>query len=541
MSQYHFRFQGTVLQGFQPNKVIADLALLFDVSTADLQTIFKGTHQFVRRDLDLETARAYQQLFSQYGAKGDILEADKADVAQQNEQQNIEAERIRIARLRTSSSCPKCASKNLHDGQCADCGIVIEKYVNRLLAALDTATTEPDSLTQEVLDTQKQRKKAAAWLGAAAAIMLLLSTVDEYFQSHIAFTLGYVDFGIWPYILAHGVMLRGCFCYARSKGYDPEYGLFGLLSYAGLAILFWLPDKNSNSNTISTTQKLLAAGCIGICIYWLFNAIHTGADFERISDESAQLASGRHEYPSGLLDSDEESYAREWNELENYLKNTLAVLQSDDIRTGQAEKISARMLDDLARYRIWKNYQTFLHITQNQPLPPALTYEQKKQENKLLAAILAGGNKDQTTPFALTMQEWTSGFNPFHPDNRFWDNVHTYLMDIYKQYNNYQLIKLDKRNQESGMIQLTLSDFQIAPNNKIDTQKGDYTITYSAKSGPLQKAPLTMAYYVEIYDRAGKTYFNRHADVISYQLPSRYVQSPFNVLSDIYGEIHMMR
>ena len=536
MSRYHFKFQGAMLPGFQQTKVITDLASLFDVNATDIQSIFNGTHQFLRRDLDLETARAYDDLFTQYGAKGDIITADKAHATKHDERKNIEAERIRIARLRAGDSCPKCSSKNLHHGQCADCGIVIEKYINRLLAALDTSETEPDSLTQEDLEAIQKRKKAAVWLGAAATIMLLLRTVDEYFQSHIAFTLGYVDFGIWPYVLAHGIMLRGCILYAESKGYDFEYGLLGLLSYAGLAILFWLPDKNSSANRISTVQKLLSIACIGVCVYWLFNVINSGTGFEQIADESKQLASGRHEYPSGILDNDEEAYNREWNELKNSLQNTLAVLQSD-IRTGQAEKISARMLDDLARYKIWKNYQTFLHITQNRPLPLALTYEREKQGNNMLAAMLAESLKDRTTPFALTMQEWTSGLNPFNPDNRFWDNFNTYLMNTYRQYDIYQLIHLDEKNRTPGMAQLTLSDFQMTPDNNIDIQKGDYTITYLAKRGPLHDTPLTLAYYVELYERSGKTYFNRHVDIISYQLSSKYLQSPFNVLSDTYNTI----
>lgn len=54
----------------------------------------------------------------------------------------------------------------------------------------------------------------------------------------------------WGYVMAWvGLVLWICGCvnYAEGKGHSKWFGLLGLLSFIGLAILVFMPDRNKDS------------------------------------------------------------------------------------------------------------------------------------------------------------------------------------------------------------------------------------------------------------------------------------------------------
>ncbi|AJQ92858.1 hypothetical protein [Gynuella sunshinyii] len=538
MNDCQFIYQGSVKEGFTHTQVAGALAHLFGIPLSDALPLLSRTHQFVRRDISLEMAHAYQAAFEQCGAIGEVIEGSKLANSPQSDEDAVQRKKMELLRLKVSKKCPKCHSGQIVNGECGSCGIIVEKYINRLLAELDATEPKTSSFSQQDMEQQKERKRASLWLGAAAALTLLFGTIDEFLQGNIIFMLGYVDLGIWPYLLIHGILLRGCFLYAESKGYDSQYGYLGLLSYAGLAVLFWLPDQHNTSNKHTGGQKILALACIGVSVYWLIDTLGAQAGYEEHLQKAGQLAQGRHEYPSGVLDSDDAIYQQEWTELQTYIGETLKLLDDDSIRTSKAEQLSATLLDDIARYRIWKNYQTFLHVIQEKPLPPSLTYDQKSQEIRTLSSMFAQPTEDRLKPLALALSEWSTGTNMFMTGNRFWDDFNDYLMKMYQKYDTYQLIQRDDRNGGPPKTQITLADFSVLSNAKISVEKGDYTLTYSAPRGPLHDTPLTVAYYLEPYTRFGKTSYSRRVEIISYGLSAKHIQQMFNVLADIQPAIY---
>ena len=58
----------------------------------------------------------------------------------------------------------------------------------------------------------------------------------------------------WPLLIVGTVMLFiGLAYYAKAKGRNPAWGLFGLLSIIGLIILYFLPDKLKSNDAVITT------------------------------------------------------------------------------------------------------------------------------------------------------------------------------------------------------------------------------------------------------------------------------------------------
>jgi hypothetical protein len=540
MKNFRFEYSGEIDPDKKEKDVTRNLAKIFGVSEYEIEPFFLGNHIFIRNNLDEYTAKAYLHSFKKCGALGKVsLENTNSEKSHQNKQEStlqprkdkdLTKDQPTPSFKTENGGCPKCGSNNINAEQCMDCGIYFEKYLKRLQEQVVT-NSHSEIIDADDIDDQKFRHKATKWLVGASTLLTAVGIIDGFFQGNIVIGLGRVDLGYIPYIIAHLVLLRGCFLYAASKGYDSLYGLWGLLSFAGLSVLLLLPDKDERYNASSGKQKIFAGLCIGVCIYWLAQFFSTSSEGSHFYAQADLLATGRNEYPNTTLDAENTIYQQEHDELVTFIKNTLKLLEGDSYRSGQALKISGRMFHEVARYRIWRNYQKYLHATNQREFPDLLTFdEQKKLDNEI--SLLFKPLFRNIEPVGEAYQNWSSGLAMFHNANTFWDDFNKYQMHVYDRYKFYAFASREKLGENTP---ITLKDFKIPKHEKIITTKDDYTITFSTPMGPLAKTPVTMALYMYSYTYRGQPHETFEVDIISHQLPHRYIQSPFNEVGKFHA------
>ncbi len=525
--KYRFEYSGKLECGEQQSQVVARLAKIFAVSSEDIAPIFSRTHQFIRSDLDAFTANAYLQRFKSCGAIGNVIpeeaepQVSKPPTAGAGKEQLREQQKIQKEPL---SVCPKCGSSRLEDGECGDCGIIVEKYLRRLEQQADNGALVEAFSAEDIVD-QKSRRQAVNWLVAATMLITAIGITDGFFQQNYIPFVGRVDFGLVPYILAHLVLLRGCFLYAVSKGYDSRFGLWGLLSFAGLSVLLLLSDRDQRYNVSTGKQKIFAVICIGMCVYWALGFIDTSVKTDGFFEDADKLALGRSEHPSAQLDSENRIYLEEHKEIVVFFESTLELLKTNDYRSTQVNEIGGRMFHELARYLIWRNYQRYLHTIAGINLPDALKSKQEKILYRDISAFFST-LENRRDPLGETALQWTMGESNWENPNKFWGEFRQYQILLWNQYRSHFMLARNEGNEGD----LTLENFEVPAHKKITASANKYTITFSTAIGPLAQNPLTMAFYLQPYEKLGRQQQRVVVDIISYELPQRYIQQPFNVL-----------
>ena len=534
MSNYCFEFTGELTNDQNKSSVIEKLARTFEVSKEEIEPLFNGTHKFVRDGLDQYTAKAYQATFKKCGAIGNVYQSHSASALplHNTELSYTSAENNKLDEKTiedTASICPKCSSSNVEEGHCLDCGIYIEKYLRRVRTE-NSALHEQITYTQEDIQDQKSRRKAINWLITATILLTAVEVIDKFLQANLFPGIGQIDLGWTPYLFVHAALVRGCFLYAKSKGYAPRYGLWGLLSYAGLSVLLLLPDKDARYNHSSGKQKIFATLCIGLCIYWTLGFLNTSSETHDFYKQAETLASGRSEYPNPELNEDNNIYLQEHEEILAFIHASLTLLEENNYRSNQVKSIAGRMFQELARYGIWRNYQRYLLTINGKELPNALTL---KEEKSLYADIRTFFPRPANPfdQFSKTSNTWAMGISNFEKPDPFWINFKEYQMLVWEQYRIHYMQTYDRESTGGILDNLTLAGFDVPEHKAFQTTVNEYTITFSTGKGPLAKRPLTMAFYLQPYEKYGKQKQRMVVEIISHQLPHRFIQQPFNILS----------
>lgn len=100
----------------------------------------------------------------------------------------------------------------------------------------------------EIFPSDPIKRKKFLW-ESTLVIGLIFQEVYQLFREK-------VDISILPLLVGLAILgtvliIVGCWKYIETKGYHGAFGLLGLLSIIGVAIIFLLPDKTKKVQTIN--------------------------------------------------------------------------------------------------------------------------------------------------------------------------------------------------------------------------------------------------------------------------------------------------
>lgn len=550
MTEYRFTFNGKLHPTAEPLFVAEKLAKQFGIKIESIMPILQGRAYFERKGLNEFTAKAYKQLFFDAGALGYVEEITKSGL-QATTKPGITSKTQRDIRLKTIPSaagepltrkethdqktnppaCPKCGSTDIGSESCNACGIYFAKYRstnNRQAESTDQDASGCGHLTVNSESTEE--RKATKWLSIGSLILLIAITADSYLQYLVTPTSAGIDIGYVPFIVGYLVLLRGCFLYARQKGYGNAVGLLGLASLAGLAVLLLLPDKERPQAKPRPRQLVIAIASIGLFTYWLWGFTYSTKSLIDLEQGRAALQQGRSEYPSAVLDSDNQIYKYKEEEIISFLNKAITIVDEQKLRPDSVSEVGDIAFAELARYQNWRNYQTFLHIQQGIELPAALQNDAVKRHDRNIAELLAQINRDSSHErLVQSKDDWMVGVRP-EVSSDFWLKLNNNLNKVWEMSRNQMYMVVDRNS--DGMPHLDLTQLDLHNNDHITVETTSNTVTYSAPVGPLAKNKLVVVFYLKPGKAKRPTWLRRDeptthyilaVGVISPQFPNKYL------------------
>ena len=198
---------GEIKAGFELLKVQSDFADLFNITLEKAQTIL-SKKRALKKDLDLDTARAYVARLESIGVEVTVIE-QKPEPSPMTTKLALEPteEELRAAETTESAPqaavdphriiCPKCGLEQSKAEQCVGCGVYIHKVKNRLddTPAKDPAadSPEPDVVEEASAGEALNLKALGAAAGAAligAVVWNIVAMTTNYEFSIIAWGIG---------------------------------------------------------------------------------------------------------------------------------------------------------------------------------------------------------------------------------------------------------------------------------------------------------------------------------------------------------------
>lgn len=435
---YCFSYQGELVDGADKAKVIVNLARLFSITEEQVTQLFEVDREFVREGLDQSTAHDYLTVFNRAGARGHVNESipkiDAKERATDNpaslsdEQQRSGDSPANIA----DSSSERVSELQRDDGAAftsvieqkmqprVDSQIEYGSHVMKHLKAGDESDTSQQSgepNTSE-LATDKPRPKrqqlqhnkksaTARWLRIGSIAIVGTIIADEQLQSALIIDRFGFDIGYWPLILAHIPLIIGCYLLAREKRLSPIFGVLGLLSFAGLSVLLLMRAKGAQDHKISLGAVAMTVFSCGVFIYWFGGALQTSVDTQGLYDRLAILRDAREEFPSTQTQGELELYSSEQSELYQTMTDIITLANSDELRPDQTTELSNAMMNEVARYIAWRQYQQFLHRTNNLVLPDGLDRKFQKADESKIGGRLRGITPQSNKRLYESVMSWT--------------------------------------------------------------------------------------------------------------------------------------
>lgn len=134
-NNYRIVLNGEVVPGADPDSVKEKMAGLFNLSASQVETLFSGKRQVVKKDIDQKTAERYKAAIENTGAVC-LVEISEVDISGLSLADQPAAENEPVV----PAVCPKCGYQALsasdplviaHDGlgECPACGIIVSKYL----------------------------------------------------------------------------------------------------------------------------------------------------------------------------------------------------------------------------------------------------------------------------------------------------------------------------------------------------------------------------------------------------------------------------
>jgi hypothetical protein len=255
---------------------------------------------------------------------------------------------------------------------------------------------------------QNNAKSAAArWLRIGGLAVVITMIADNQLQSMLIIDRFGFDMSYWPLAIAHIPLIIGCYLLAQEKRLSPIFRLFGLLSFAGLSLLLLMPAKGARDHKIGIGAMAMTVFSCGVFIYWFGGALQNSVDTQGLRDSLTSLRDGREEFPSSLRQGQLSLYSSEQSELYQAVTDIITLANSDKLRPDQATELSNAMMNEVARYIAWRQYQEFLYRTNDKTLPEGLDSEFQKGDERKIGGLLRGVTPQSNKRLYEAVISWT--------------------------------------------------------------------------------------------------------------------------------------
>lgn len=539
---YRFEYAGEMSPEAKPATVKLGLAKLFSVDPKEIDPLLNGKAVFIREPIPEFTARKYQEKFRKLGAigylseskAGALLKANEMDSVRLAQGENVLSDAKR--NLMDTDCCPKCQAKNIDQGQCSSCGIYVEKYRARMRPnpVVEQAEEEADVIE----DTSEERRSGIRWISLSVTALYALIFLDSQISD---FVIGFNPFGglgVFPYILVHFALVYGCIQYATAKGYNPLLGFIGMFSLAGLSVLLVAKDRDIRFNANSFKQWVFALFCIGYSVYWSVNQF---VEYQRVSAVLASvqgLSSGREVYPSDSGQQNDLHYSREHDELHAYLKETLELLKQKQFSVKKQAQIAEMVMQSIAQYELWKDYQTYLLSNEGLVLPDSLNRKRRRKDGEDMMRLLRSYFDFNGEPSAAKtiIKGWFIGdFSPFSDEPEPWYKINNYLNKFDMEFLISIREEIYEHEEGVGAYELNFTDkkdYPVDPAYKVTM--GKTTVRIDFKNGPYRNRFIKLGYYPLFEEKYSKRRFaGIYKVMIDTDVPLKKVTPRYNGLEFI--------
>jgi hypothetical protein len=528
-------FDGRCQSGFQEAEVRKGLARVFGVPLADTEGLFSGEAVFIKTDLNALSLKQYVTAMERIGAQCRYWK------------QAVELAPPAIAQAGAGSiSCPKCGHLQESDVECAQCGIVFEKYrlVQEKTAAelVKPADAESEDTHFEDSDYDPDARRARTGIRLGSTLLVCVFLVDTIVQYRG------IDIGYWPYSLSNLCFLYGGWYFAKRRGYGPVVRMLGGLNLLGLAILYLLQDRTSRARPEGSIFKSTAAAVLTIIVacYWGIQYYHGQSDLSAILSFTDTIHIRERLYPSEIM-TDEADFERNRETMHRLVDIGFATLSENEFRPDDVRKVSRLMFSTLADYFIWLNYQQYLNAQAYEELPEYLTQKHVSElkiefQNQILELAKGDAGLSTHPSFARVYYAWAMSCNQWDFTlgqcvdfgNRKNEQMDAYLWRLYEHFREQELIastvpdRADAPNREPipgypknifasvEMIGDTIIDLRLQPN----------------KLGEMSGKRLVLAFYKRPYRRFGKLNHYSAFACIGGDLPNKFLQSDLSVFHE---------
>lgn len=563
--KYRFEFSGQLAEGAKVAKVERNLAKLFSSTEQELQGLFNGSHEFVREGLDETAARSYVALFKRAGAIGKISKSNQTeDDGTPPPEPQSSSDQSTLERTDSETDGPDEGDDQNTDAQRSSSSPLDQQaqFGEHVAQSLRAAATEindesgqgPDiSATapkQTTTYTQFNRKqsKAARWLRIGGLAIVGTMIADNQLQNALIIDRHGMDLGYWPLLLAHIPLLIGCYLLAQEKRLSPIFGALGLLSFAGLSILLLMPEKGAKQHKIGLGAAAMTVFSCAVFVYWFGGALRTSADTQSYYERLASLHEGREEFPSTMHQGQPEAYRSERSELHELMNEIIELANSDALRPDDATELANEMMNELARYIAWRQYQQFLHYTQDLKLPDALSEASQKSDAQFFGALLNGITPNSNKRLYESMLSWTVG-RVNEKEYAKGGGIRKQLDHIFDATRDGWILQLeaerDAQNSATDAASSSKSDpgkrpavdlakLNLPKLSGAELNKHEHHVEYVFKSGPFTGKTLAIGFYTKKNPPRWnkKVSYSPTYKVLNNAIPAKFMSNLISVFSD---------
>lgn len=243
----------------------------------------------------------------------------------------------------------------------------------------------PDSKEEKPISTPQigeiqLAKTTHSLLGLATTLFFIAFILDNTLSKMSIYGFEYLDLGYFPYLISFVTLCLGLSKLSELKGYPKWLGALGMSGLFGLGILLILPDKNHDRKiSLISQQSLFSVFCIAVGFYSATQFMASSEEVGSYLSRQVELPKGRNEYPSAIAQNELSIYQSEWDELNSYVDEGLALLKQGGFRSRDIANIAGVMTSSAEQFFIWINYQRYINEKNKNDLSKVLSLDLEKQ------------------------------------------------------------------------------------------------------------------------------------------------------------------
>ena len=145
---YKVVFSGQISEDISMEEVKNNLSRNLRLSKGKVERLFAGNRLVLKRNIDYETGKRYQHVFTKSGAKCDLIRIEKSNNPQQLKEEASGPDEPSASTLLQEVICPNCGFSQKPSGECSKCGIVFRKLKRERNDAEGIGKSEKDQRTE---------------------------------------------------------------------------------------------------------------------------------------------------------------------------------------------------------------------------------------------------------------------------------------------------------------------------------------------------------------------------------------------------------